>query len=253
MVRNARRTRGRRPYKVPTRDPKRGILIQVALTAIVVVFAVTLVVTIVVNGKRAPKGRETRAIRVATSQLITEKDSGEPKVRLELYEDFLCPACRRFEEDLGPTVKRLIDTGAVAVDYYMVSILDRPQNRNYSSRAGNAGYCVADSSTEAFRRFHEALYLPDVQPDESGATFPGDELLIDQAMQAGVADVADCIKSGKYTAMVQGQAEAGMIKGTPTIRINGEDFAPRSPEDLISKVEQIVGAIPGMKDENGAP
>jgi len=64
---------------------------------------------------------------------------------LSLYEDSLCPYCRKFEQTFGATVDKLIDTGAVAADYYMVAILDRP-NRDYSSRAGRAAYCVADQS-----------------------------------------------------------------------------------------------------------
>ena len=35
------------------------------------------------------------------------------------------PACGTFEQQFGPTVNKLIDTGAVAADYYMVAILDR--------------------------------------------------------------------------------------------------------------------------------
>ena len=253
MVRNARKVRGRRPYLASMRNPRPGVLIQVGLTASVVVFAVALVTAIVVKRNRAPAASDTRPIRVATSEMITKEGSDAPKVRLELYEDFLCPACGRFEQNLGPTVNRLIDTGAVAADYYMVSILDRPLNQNYSTRAGNAAYCVADSSPEAFRRFHEALYRPDVQPDESGATFPGDAFLIDQAVLAGVVDAADCIKSGRYSEMVRGQAAAAVITRTPTIRINGEEYTPNTPEDLIAKVEQIGGTIPALNDGTRAP
>ncbi|HZE14228.1 MAG TPA: hypothetical protein VE197_00105 [Mycobacterium sp.] len=51
-----------------------------------------------------------------------------------MYEDALCPYCRKFEHTFGATVDTLIDSGAVAADYYMVAILDRP-GRDFSSRA----------------------------------------------------------------------------------------------------------------------
>ncbi len=104
---------------------------------------------------------------MTSSKLITKEGTDEPKVVLSMYEDFLCPHCGEFEKQFGPTVRKLIDAGAVAADYYMVAILDRPQNQNYSSRAGGAAYCVADESTEAFQRFHDALFQQ--QPSESAA------------------------------------------------------------------------------------
>jgi protein-disulfide isomerase len=66
---------------------------------------------------------------------------------LSLYEDFLCPVCGRFEQQFGVAVNQLVNSGAIAADYYMDAILDRPQNQNYSSRAGGAAYCVADDDT----------------------------------------------------------------------------------------------------------
>ena len=129
-----------------------------------------------------------------------------------MYEDFLCPHCGLFEQQFGPTVNKLIDTGAVAADYYMVGILDRPQNQNYSSRAGSAAYCVADESIDAFRRFHAALYAQ--QPDETATVFPDNSRLIEIARQAGAGGgVPDCINKGRYTEMVQGLAAAARYSG----------------------------------------
>ncbi|MBV9641311.1 MAG: thioredoxin domain-containing protein, partial [Mycobacteriaceae bacterium] len=69
---------------------------------------------------------DAKAIRVTSSNLITDPGTGQPTVVLSLYEDSLCPYCRRFEYTFGATVDKLIDIGAVAADYYMVAILDRP-------------------------------------------------------------------------------------------------------------------------------
>jgi protein-disulfide isomerase len=192
---------------------------------------------------------DAKAIRVASSNLIVDPATHQPKVVLSLYEDFLCPYCGEFEENFGATVSKLIDTGAVAADYYMVSILDRP-NRDYSSRAGAAGYCVADQSSDAFRRFHAALYAQ--QPDESAASFPTNAQLIDTARQAGAQNAADCVNNGTYLSLVRGMAQATNINGTPTIRINGQDYDRTTPDALVAKIEQIVGNVPGL-DTPAAP
>jgi protein-disulfide isomerase len=190
------------------------------------------------------KAADVKAIRVTSGGLITDPGTGAPKVVLSMYEDFLCPYCQRFERDFSATVNKLIDSGAVAADYYMVSILDRP-NRDYSSRAGAAAYCVADQSIDAFRRFHAALYAQ--QPSESATSYPDNAQLIDTARQAGATpDVADCINSGTYLAMVQGMAQATGIDGTPTVRINGQDYDLSTPDALVARVETIVGNVPGI-------
>src|SRR6202041_4168970 len=125
-----------------------------------VVFAVAVVFYIVTNHKKpaAVTSGPGDAVRVTSSKLVTQPGTSNPKAVVSFYEDFLCPACGNFERTFGPTVSKLIDDGAIAADYYMIGLLSRPQNQNYSSRAGNAAYCVADESIDAFRRFHTALY-----------------------------------------------------------------------------------------------
>jgi protein-disulfide isomerase len=163
------------------------------------------------------------------------------------YEDFLCPACGNFERNFGPTVSKLIDIGAIAADYSMVSILDSSKNQNYSSRAGAAALCVADESIDAFRRFHNHLFSTGVQPDERATSFPDNAKLIEIAREAGVVGkVPDCVNSGKYLDKVTGEAAAANITATPTIKINGENYDPSTPDALVAKVKDIVGNVSGI-------
>ncbi|WP_067971393.1 DsbA family protein [Mycolicibacter icosiumassiliensis] len=228
-------------------DQKRNLAMQIGLVAIVVVFAVGLIGYIVMSNGHKKGAGAGEAIRVTSSKLITKDGTDEPKAVLTFYEDFLCPACGNLERAFGPTVSRLIDSGAIAADYHMVAILDRPQNDDYSSRSGAAAYCVADENKDAFRRFHTALYTEQLQPSEIGTEFPDNKRLIELARQAGAAGgVPACINSGKYLKMVGGMAAAGGIHATPTLRINGEDYRPSTPEALVSKIREIVGDVPGM-------
>jgi protein-disulfide isomerase len=236
-------------YDLKAADRKRNLAVQIGLTAIVVIFAVGLVLYIVMSADKKPASGEAKSIRVTSSNLIKKEGTDEPKVVLSLYEDFLCPACGNFERTLGPTVNKLIDSGAVAADYYMVSILDR-QGDGYSSHASNAAYCVADESTDAFRRFHAALYAQ--QPEEGVGPFPDNARLIEVARQAGAAGgVPDCINKGIYTEMAKGLAKATNVNSTPTIRINGQDYSPTTAEALIAKIEEIVGNVTAL--DAGAP
>ena len=239
-------------YDLKAQDRKRNLAIQIGLTAIVVVFAVALVLYIVMSSDKVQPG-EAKSIRVTSSKLITKEGTSEPKAVLSMYEDFLCPACGNFERAFGPTIGKLIDTGAVAADYHMVAILDA-QGDGYSSRAGAAAYCVADESIDAFRRFHAALYTRELQPAEGGGVYPDDGRLIELARQAGAAgNVPDCINEGKYVEMVQGMAGATDVRSTPTVRINGEDYQYSTPDALVAKIKEIVGDVLGLDAAVPAP
>jgi protein-disulfide isomerase len=243
----AKAAKPKRPasYDLNAAGRRRDLLVRIGLTAIVLLFAVVLVGYIVISHNNKKASTAERSVRVTSSKLVT--NNGNPKAVVTFYEDFLCPACGNFERGFGPTVSKLIDTGAIAADYYMVGLLSRPQNDDYSTRAGNAAYCVADESVDAFRRFHTALYTKEIQPSETGTTFPDNAKLIEYAREAGVVGkVPDCVKAGKYTAMVDGLATAAGIRATPTVRINGQDYQWSTPDALVAKIKEIVGDVPGL-------
>jgi protein-disulfide isomerase len=248
-------TKPKRPakYDLKAGERKRNLAIQIGLTAAVVIFAVALVLYIVMGSDKKHSG-EMQAVRIASSDVIKKDGSSDPKAVLALYEDFQCPHCRDFEKTIGPAIEQLVKSGAIATDYYMVAILDSSANQKYSTRAANAAYCVADADTtadkEMFMRFHTALFAQ--QPPE-GAPAPDNAGLIETARQAGIAPdkITDCVNSGKYTDMVGGLASAAKITATPTVRLNGEDIQVQSGAELIAKVKEIVGDVPGLN--TGAP
>ncbi len=182
---------------------------------------------------------DIKAVRVSSGNVILDPTTHQPKVVLSVYEDFLCPACATFDKTFGPTIDNLIDTGKVAADYYLIAILDNSQ-RDYSSRAGAAAYCVADQSITAFRAFRKSLLI--AQPGENGATFPDDRQLISDAQEAGAPNAASCINKGTYLPLVRGLADATHVNGAPNISINGMGFdVTNTPDDLVARVNQIIG------------
>lgn len=71
--------------------------------------------------------------------------------------------------------------------------------------------------------------------------------MIELAREAGVVGkVPDCINSGKYLTKVTGEASAAGITATPTIKINGENYDPSTPDALVAKIKTIVGDVPGI-------
>ncbi|MCE9515367.1 MAG: DsbA family protein [Mycobacterium sp.] len=230
-------------YDLNAQNRKRDLAVRLGLTALVVAFAVGLVLYIVMGSDK--KGAdEAQAVRIASETVIKKPGTEDPKAVLAVYEDFQCPHCRDFAKTFGPTLNKISDSGAAAVDYYMVGILNRT-NKGYSVRAANAAYCVADENKEAFIRFHSALFAQ--QPMEGSGSGPENAALIETARQAGVTGgVADCINNGKYDDMIAALASNAKITATPTIRLNGEDISPATPDELLAKVRAVVGPIPAL-------
>ena len=95
--------------------------------------------------------------------------------------------------------------------------------------------------------FHTALFTTGIQPDERGTSFPDNAKLIEIAREAGVVGkVPDCVNSGKYLSKVTAEAAAANITATPTIKINGDNYDPSTPDALVAKIKSIVGDVPGI-------
>ena len=231
-------------YDLNAQDRKRDLAIRIGLTALVIVFAAGLIFYILQGKDKKGAAGDTQAVRISSSALIKKDGSDEPKAVLSIYEDFQCPHCKEFEKTFSPTINKIVESGAAAVDYYMVSILNKT-NGGYSGRAANAAYCVGDENKDAFVRFHSALFAQ--QPQEGSGSGPDNASLIETARQAGVTGgVADCVDHNRYTDMVKGLAAASKITATPTIRLNGQDISPANPDDLIAKLRQVVGPLPAL-------
>lgn len=236
-------------YDLNAQDRKRDLAIRLGLTAVVVLFAVGLVLYIVMGNKSAPG--DAQAVRISSNALIKKDGTDEPKAVLSIYEDFQCPHCRDFEKTFGPAINKIVESGAAAVDYNMVAILNK-SNGGYSARAANAAYCVADENKDAFVRFHSALFAQ--QPQEGSGTGPDNAALIETARQAGAGgSVPDCVNKGRYDKMVKGLAAASKITATPTIRLNGQDISPANPDELLAKVRSVVGPLPALAPTPAPP
>lgn len=230
--------------------------VMFAVIAVIALVAAGVAAVIVLRHENKPVGGSAtsttdsgptplHAIRLAAPNVATKPGSSEPKATLMVYEDFLCPFCRRFEQVYGPTIGKLVADGRIAVDYTMVSILGRGDVTSYSVRAGAAAYCVADADTAAFQRFHAALFAQ--QPDEMAESYPPDDELVTQAEKAGAPDsVAECITSGKYRDMVNHAVKSSGINSTPTVLLNGTDIGDAvlqnpDPQALLDQLKTVSG------------
>lgn len=147
-------------------------------------------------------------------------------VTVEIYYDYMCPACGVFEEANGEELERLIDEGTILVELRPISFLDDTSNgTKYSTRTANAIATVANGAPDKVWDFHSALYAN--QPEE-GTEGLDDDQIAEIAADAGVPDdVIGEFGDGTYRGWVASVTERAFdsgVEGTPTVKIDGEFF-----------------------------
>ncbi|MGN9914766.1 DsbA family protein, partial [Phytohabitans sp. LJ34] len=150
---------------------------------------------------------------------------GSGPVRIDIYEDFICPACGQFEKQTGATLDQLVSEGKVSVVYHPLAFLDRASSTQYSTRASAASGAAAQGGK--FREYVKALFAQ--QPAEGSAGLSDDQL-IQIGRSVGLGDAfAQAVRDGKYkpwTAHVTDEASGDGVTGTPTVRVGGKDVQP---------------------------
>lgn len=122
-------------------------------------------------------------------------------VTLDVYEDFLCPVCRAFEESYGEELEKHVKDGALRVRYHMLPMLnERSDPPGYSMDSANAGLCAADA--DRFPAFHTSLF--DAQPEE-GARGWDKQQLARLGKDLGITDPSfqSCVDSDEYDGILQ--------------------------------------------------
>ena len=156
---------------------------------------------------------------------------------IEIYEDFQCPACARFESIAGEYIEELIATKKAKVAFHTLSFLG-----GESQIAANAAACAADEGK--FLQLHKTLMAN--QPSEnSGAWTSSYFSTLGLGLGISSPEYDKCISTNKYKGWVNNVADEGAkrnINSTPTVLINGKeidrDTAYASLGDFMLAIEK---------------
>ena len=209
--------------------------------------ALALVVLLVGGGIAVQHWRTSRApaaapatptasfapVTVTSGQPLVLGQSGA-RVRLTLYEDFHCPHCADFEEELGPTITAEQEAGRVVVELYPMSFID-----GGSAAAANAMACAAESG------FGQSYYLGLF----ANHTLQwSDSQLLDLAGKVAPrvpAGFDSCVKTSAHRSWVESVNAAAAAKGvnsTPTVFLDGRpvDWTTLTPDTLRQQIDQAA-------------
>jgi protein-disulfide isomerase len=230
MAKPSRKQAAKRP--VPPTGPQ-GRHRAVAMAGGVVAAALVIAIIVVVirstrdstDESAAPSGTVVAPAGATASGAIAVGDNSAP-VRVEVFLDYMCPYCGRFERANSTELHRLVEDKTVRLELYPLSFLDdMSRGTRYSTRAANAVATVADRAPDKLLDFNAALFAQ--QPAEQTTGLPDDQIAA-LARGAGVPDeVVAAFGERVFVPWIARSTESLLgteITGTPTVRIDGARF-----------------------------
>jgi protein-disulfide isomerase len=147
--------------------------------------------------------------------------TGNGRVRVDAFIDFLCPFWGQFELSAGPALADLIREKMISLVYHPMNFLDQASTTHYSTRAAAASGCAADQGR--FLDYANALFV--MQPPEGGAGLTDSELAgIGRDIGLPDATFASCVSQAPYLdwpPYVTARATALGVEATPTVLVAG--------------------------------
>jgi protein-disulfide isomerase len=173
---------------------------------------------------------------------------GDPEapVVIEVYEDFQCPACKSYSEQIEPQVQdAYVATGDVYYIYRHYPFLDNNAPRNESDQAANASMCAADENR--FWDYHDMLFAN--WNGENQGSFNDKRLVaFAEALGLDMSAFNSCFNANLHAEEINSDFDLGVsqgVTGTPSVFVNGKILTPgRVPSftDISDAVEAELAA-----------
>lgn len=203
----------------PSRTNLKIALVLVAIVALMIGAAIF-------QAGRDSTGEDASATPAgATDKFGLLMGEAAASVKVVVYEDFLCPACRQFEEVHSKAITDLTASGDISVEYRMMSFLDGASTTEYSTRSLNAFASIYETDgAETAEAFRELLFIN--QPPEGGPGLSDADLLaVAEKSGADVEALEEVLEERPFAQWIvnaNDSASKDGVNGTPTVVVDGE-------------------------------
>ena len=181
-------------------------------------------------------------LQAFTADKTPTPEASETKApEIVVYVDYQCPICQACDLPNSAQIRSWVDTGAATLEIRPISFLDRASLNEYSSRAANAAFCVANFEPDSYFDMHSNLMIN--QPAEGQEGLDDNELFkVAEQSGAGTNEVKGCIQNKSFadyieqhTQNVLNTPQQGVtVTGTPTVLVNGNKFSWATGDELVS-------------------
>jgi len=171
---------------------------------------------------------------------------GDPNapVVIDVFEDFQCPACKLYTEEVEKRVaETYVASGQVYYVFHHFPFLDRASTTDESHQAANASMCAMEQDN--FWDYHDILFAN--WEGENIGTFR-DEILISfaETLELDMDLFTACFEENRYENEIQADFNLGLemdVSGTPSVFVNGQHISPThipTFEDVQQAVEAAL-------------
>jgi protein-disulfide isomerase len=216
---------------------------RLMMIGLIVVGAALLVVAVVASQKASVEN-----IIAVTPPTLPNPDGqtiGDPnaKVTIDVFEDFQCPACKQFSEQIEPAViKNLVETGKAKYTYHNYPFLDgeTTDSGGESDQAANAAMCAKEQ--DKFWEMKASLYAN--WNGENQGAFRNTRLeAMAESIGLDMSDFNNCFDANAYKDDIQADFDLGKqmgVSGTPSVFVNG---ARAGQPGYIASYQEIADAV----------
>jgi protein-disulfide isomerase len=173
---------------------------------------------------------------------------GDPNaaVTIDVFEDFQCPACKSFTENIEPLViENLVASGQARYVFHNYPFLDGDGAGSIgeSDQAANAAMCAGEQ--DKFWEMHTALYV-NWNGENQGAFNNRRLQAIAESIGLDMDSFNSCFSSNKFESEVEADFQLGKemgVSGTPTVFVNGTRVGAPGRIASYQEIADAVNAI----------
>jgi len=177
--------------------------------------------------------------------MVDGRSLGDPNapVKIDVYADFQCPACKTFAEEIEPKIfDQFVANGDMYYTFRQFPFIDDEVVGKESDQAANASMCALEQ--ERFWDYHAILFANWNGENQNAFS---DKRLVAFADSLGLDMDAfnACFKANAYMDEIESDLAAGRMKGvrgTPSVFVNGELLTPGYVPSF-DQISQAVNAI----------
>lgn len=161
--------------------------------------------------------------------MVDGRAMGDPNapVTIEVYEDFQCPACKTFSEQIEPQiVDAYVSTGNVYYIFRHYPFLDDRAPRNESDQAANASMCAGNENR--FWDYHDMLFA-NWNGENQGAFNDKRLVAFGEAIGLEMESFNECFNANANQEEIEADFQLATdsgVSGTPSVFVNGRLISP---------------------------
>ena len=227
--------------RIPGSGAGKDNRVKVGITVAVVLVVVIAAVFLVVSKPWASSEPVAASYPVTADGVVVTAGQANAPVTVDVYEDYLCPYCERFETRSADDITAALNQGKIKVNYHALNILDAgTKPAGYSTLAANAALCAVPANI--WPAFHAKLFAE--QPAEGSAGMTAEQLTkIGTDLGAG-PDFGTCVAANSNAAGISAASDTASANpalqtdgqfGTPTVAVGGQKIDVSST-DWLSQV-----------------